>query len=79
MSEVIRGAEKCRQCQVILPFGFRWNDGIKPVVDDQGDDVIRVEGGEIYLECPSCGAQNFMKVEKQGDKVVALKFDRFVW
>ncbi|HEY2931299.1 MAG TPA: hypothetical protein VGK99_06085 [Acidobacteriota bacterium] len=79
MDEIIRGSEKCHQCQVILPFGFRWKNGVQPVVDDQGDDVIRMEEGEIFLDCPSCGAQNFMKLEKQDDKVVGLRFDRFVW
>jgi uncharacterized C2H2 Zn-finger protein len=38
-----------------------------------------MEEGEIFLDCPSCGAQNFMKLEKQDDKVVGLRFDRFVW
>jgi RNase P subunit RPR2 len=79
MSEIIYGTETCHQCQVILPYAFRWNNRIEPVVDSKADDVIRLQGADIVLECPSCGAQHFMKLDKAADEATGLKFDRYVW
>jgi RNase P subunit RPR2 len=79
MPEIIYGTETCHQCQVILPYGFRWNNRIEPVVNAKADDVIRVQEPDIILECPSCGAQHFMKLEKTGEEVTGLKFDHYVW
>ena len=79
MSEIIYGTETCHQCQVILPYGFRWNDRIEPVVDKKADDVMRLQGESIVLECPSCGARHYMEPESSAGRIVALKFDHYEW
>jgi Zn finger protein HypA/HybF involved in hydrogenase expression len=58
--ETIQGEEACRNCQVILSYDYqlednRWNGKV-------GGDYAVKEEDQVFLECPSCGARNFLKL-----------------
>lgn len=58
--QTIESEEACRNCQVILTYDYelengRWNGRV-------GGDFTVKDGDQVFLECPSCGARNFLRL-----------------